>query len=217
MNLLDYGRIFARRAWIVVVLAILAAGASFYLSKQQQPIYRSIQTVLIQPARSDNGLTISSKELLSNYSLYLASSYRAADVIDKLQLDMTPLALLGAVKVVPDQLTLSIKISVDLPDGEMANRVAKAWGELLVQFRQAENQKVQRSDQVNALLQDNPNYNLDHPRPSINAIAGAVLGVIVGAIIIFVLEYLESSVIRRREDLERVMEIAVLAAIPESN
>jgi len=215
MNLLDYGRIFVRRTWIMVLLALLAGGAAYYLSKNQQPIYRSIQTVLIQPARSDNGLTISSKDMLSQYSLLLNSTYTAAKVIDQLQLDMTPVALFGVVKAVPDQLTISIKISVDLPDGEMANRVAKAYGEQLVQFRNAENQKVQRSDQVNALLQDDPTYGLDHPRPTINAAAGAVLGAIVGVIIIFVLEYLESSVVRRREDLERMMEIPVLATIPE--
>ncbi len=217
MNLLDYGRIFIRRAWIMVLLAVLAAGAAYYLAKQQQPIYRSIQVVLIQPARSDNGLTLSSKELLQNYSLYLQSSFTAAKVIDQLQLDMTPKALSDLVKVVPDSLTLSVKISVDLPDGEMANRVAKAWGEQLVQFRNAENQKVQRADQVNALLQDNPTYSLDRPRPTINAAAGAVLGIILGALIIFVLEYLESSVIRRRDDLERIMDIPVLATVPESS
>jgi len=217
MNLLDYGRIFARRAWIMILLAVLAAGASYYLAKRQEPIYRSVQTVLIQPARTDNGLTISSKDMLSQYSLYLNSTYRAAKVIDELQLDMTPADLYTVVKAVPDQLTISIKISVDLPDGEMANRVAKAYGEQLVQFRNAENQKVQRADQVLAILQDDPTYGLDHPRPIINAAAGAVLGVIVGAIIIFILEYLESSVVRRREDLERIMDIPVLATIPEAN
>lgn len=217
MNLLDYGRIFVRRGWIIVLLAVLAGGAAYFLSKGQRPVYRSIQTVLIQPARNDNGLTISSKDMLSQYSLYLNSTYRAAAVIDQLQLDMTPSALKGAVNIAPDQLTLSIKISVDLPDGEMANRVAKAWGEQLVQFRNAENQKVQRSDQVIALLQDDPVYELNQPRPTINAAAGAILGVIIGAIIIFVLEFLESSVVRRREDLERVIEIPVLATIPEGN
>ena len=128
---------------------------------------------------------------------------------------MTPANLYNVVKAVPDQLTISIKISADLPDGEMANRVAKAYGEQLVQYRNAENQKVQRDFQVNAALQDDPVYGLDHPRPTINALAGAVLGVIVGAIIIFILEYFESSVIRRREDLERMMDIPVLAAIPD--
>lgn len=217
MILLDYGRIFIRRAWIIVLLAVLAAGGAYYLAKQQQPIYRSVQTVLIQPARSDNGLTLASKEMLNSYSLYLDSTYRAAAVIDQLQLDITPGALKDAATIAPDTLTLSVKISIDLPDGEMANRVAKAWGEQLVIFRNAENQKVQRSDQVTAQLQDEPTYELNRPRPTINAAAGAVLGVILGAVIIFVLEFLESSVIRRREDLERIMDIPVLAAIPETN
>jgi capsular polysaccharide biosynthesis protein len=217
MNLLDYGRIFVRRAWIMILLAVLVGGAAYFLSKGQQPIYRSIQTVLVQPARSDNGLNIATKDLLSQYSLLLNSTYTAAKIIDQLQLDMTPSDLFNVVKAAPDQLTISIKISVDLPDGEMANRVAKAYGEQLVQFRNAENQKVQRDFQVNALLQDDPVYGLDHPRPGINAAAGAVLGAIVGAIIIFVLEYVESSVIRRREDLERMMAIPVLATIPEAN
>src|SRR5689334_25374706 len=125
MNLLDYGRVFVRRGWIMILLAVLAAGAAYFVSKGQQPIYRSVQTVLIQPARSDNGLTISSKDLLSQYSLYLDSTYQAAKVIDQLQLDMTPGALKNAADFQTDQNTLSIKISIDLPDGEMANRVAK--------------------------------------------------------------------------------------------
>ncbi|MBA3874580.1 MAG: hypothetical protein H0X30_36085 [Anaerolineae bacterium] len=215
MNLLDYGRIFVRRAWIMVLLALLVAGAAYFLAKRETPVYRSIQTVLVQPARSDNGLNIATKDLLSQYSLLLNSTYTAIKVIDQLQLDMTPSDLFRVVVAAPDQLTISIKISVDLPDGEMANRVAKAYGEQLVQFRNAENQKVQRDFQVNALLQDDPVYGLYSPRPTINAAAGAVLGAIVGAIIIFILEYFESSVIRRREDLERVMEIPVLASIPE--
>jgi capsular polysaccharide biosynthesis protein len=103
---------------------------------------------------------------------------------------------------------------VDLPDGELANRVAKAWGERLVMYRDQENQKNRREDQVNALLQDDPTYSLLAPRPGINALAGGVLGFLLGGIVVFVLEYLESSVVRRRDDLERGMELPVLAAIP---
>jgi capsular polysaccharide biosynthesis protein len=122
---------------------------------------------------------------------------------------------LSHVEIEPIPLSLSIQISVDLPDGDLANRVAKAWGERLVLYRDQENQKNRREDQVNALLQDDPTYALLAPRPGINAIAGGVLGFLLGGIIVFVLEYLESSVVRRRDDLERGMELPVLAAIPE--
>jgi len=54
------------------------------------------------------------------------------------------------------------------------------------------------------------------PRPTINALAGGLLGVLVGVVIVFVLEFLENSVVRRRSDLERQLEMPVLATIPES-
>jgi capsular polysaccharide biosynthesis protein len=214
MNLIDYGRILVRRGWIMLLLAALAAGGSYFLSARQAPVYRSIQKVLIQPARIDLSLTESSRSLLNNLREYLHSSLRAAEVIDTLKLDMTPLDLLGNVDIVAVPISLSIEIAVDLPDGELANRVARAWGERLVLFRDQENQKNRREDQVNALLQDNPQYALLAPRPTINAAAGGVLGLLLGGIIIFVLEYLESSVVRRRDDLERGMDLPVLAAIP---
>lgn len=214
MNLVDYGRILVRRGWIMVLLAALAAGGAYFLSTRQTPTYRSIQKVLIQPARIDLSLTESSKSLLANLSEYLYSSFRAAEVIEQLKLDMTPDQLLANVDVVPVALSLSIEISVDLPDGELANRVARAWGERLVLYRDQENQQSRREDQVNAILQDVPRYDLLAPRPAINAAAGAVLGLLLGGIIVFVLEYLESSVVRRREDLERGLDLPVLATIP---
>ena len=51
------------------------------------------------------------------------------------------------------------------------------------------------------------------PNVRINVIIGAVAGLFLGAIIVFVLEYLESNIIRRRDDLLR-NEIPVLAAVP---
>lgn len=214
MNLIDYGRILVRRGWIILLLALITAGSAYFLATRQAPVYRSIQKVLIQPARIDLSLTQSSLTLLNSFREYLDSTFTAARVIDTLQLDVTPDQLKGAVDITAEQISLAIQIAVDWPDGEIANRIAKAWGEELVLYRNQENQKNRREDQVNAILQDNPTYSLFAPRPAINAAAGALLGVLLGAIIVFVLEYLESSVIHRREDLERTLDVPVLATIP---
>lgn len=216
MNLIDYGRILVRRGWIIVLLAILAAGSGYFLSTRQTPVYRSIQKVLIQPGRIDLSLTESSKQLLGSLREYLDSSYRASNVINKLNLDMTPQQLMGMVDITAEQISLSIQISVDYKDPDVASRIAKAWGEELVLFRDQENQKNRREDQVAAIPQDEPSVSLFAPRPAINALAGAILGLLIGAIIVFVMEYLESSVVRHREDLERVLDIPVLAGIPET-
>lgn len=216
MNLVEYGRILLRRGWIMLLLAILTAGAAYVLSAQETPVYRSTVKVLVIPARSDFGLAQTSKFQLSQFRAYLDSSLIARQVIDKLQLDMTPDQLMSAVTIAADDLSLSLQIDVDLTDGDLANRVARTWGEELVIYRNEENQKNRREDRIDARLQDDPRYDLLRPRPAINAAAGGVLGLLLGGVIVFVLEFLESSVIRHRDDVERTLELPVLATIPDS-
>lgn len=215
MNLLDYVRILVRRGWILALLAVIAAVSAYYLATQQAPIYRSTQRVLLQPARADLGLTEASKTLLGSHRLYLDSELIAQEVINNLQMDMTPGELKSKVTIVPDQNSLSIQIDVDLPDGDMANDVAREWGNMLIRYRNEENQKARREDRIDASLQDTARYSLLSPRPLINAAAGGILGLVLGGVIIFILEYLESSVVRNREDVERSLDLPVLAALPE--
>jgi len=216
MSLIDYGRVLLRRGWIVALLAVLAAASAYVLSAQMQPVYRSTQRVLMQPARADFGLTEASKTLLGNHVAYLDSEFVAQRVIDSLRLDMRAEDLKRAVTIVPDPNSLSIQIDVDLPDGDLANDVAREWGSLLIQYRNEENQKARREDRIDARLQDVARYSLLRPRPLINAAAGALLGVLLAGVIIFVLEYLESSVVRSRDDVERGLALPVLAALPDS-
>jgi len=215
MNLVDYGRILWRRGWIILLLALIAAGSAYFLSTQMTPVYRSSVKVLIVPARFDLSLTESSRGLLNNLKEYLDSTLIAQRVIENLQLDMTPEQLKSDVTIAADQLSLTIQIDVDLPDGNLANDVAREWANQLVIYRNERNQESRREDRIDAQLQDNPTFSLLQPRPTINALAGAVLGVLLGGIIVFVLEYLESSIVRRRDDIERSLDIPVLAAIPE--
>ncbi len=216
MNLMDYVNILVRRGWIMVLLAVIAAASAFVLSKQMTPVYRSTQRVLMQPTRADLGLTEASKTLLGSHVSYLNSEFRAQEVIDNLNLDMTPGQLKSAVTIASDPLNLTIQIDVDLPDGDLANDVAREWGNLLIQYRNDENQRARREDHINASLQDVAIYSLLRPQPTINTIAGAILGLIAGGVIVFILEYLESSIVRSRDDVERSAGIPVLAAIPHS-
>lgn len=62
---------------------------------------------------------------------------------------------------------------------------------------------------------DVPRVGLDRPRTVLNTLAGAVLGALLGMVIIFILEYLESAIVRRREDVERALSLPVLASIPD--
>ena len=216
MNLLEYVNILLRRGWILLLLALVAAGSAWWLGTRQTPVYRATQRVLMQPTRADFGLTEASKTLLGNHVAYLDSEFRAREVIDNLRLDMTARQLTNVVTIAADPLNLTIQIDVDLADGDLANDVAREWGNLLIQYRNAENQRARREDHINARLQDNARYDLLRPRPTLNAAAGAILGLILGGVLVLVLEYLESSIVRNGEDMERATGISVLANIPQA-
>lgn len=214
MSLIDYGRILLRRGWIVGLLAALAGVSAFLFSQTQTPIYRATQLVLIQPSRNDLGLAEATIRLINSYVVYLNSTAIAQQVIDDLRLDMTAEDLRGAATIVPDRDRLTVQIDVDLPDPDVAGRAAEAWGNMLVAYRNRENQTVRQEDRINALLPDRPRIGLLRPNRTVNTLVGVLLGALVGGVIVFTLEYLESGVVRRREDIERI-EIAVLATVPD--
>ncbi|MCL4254994.1 MAG: hypothetical protein KJ043_14615 [Anaerolineae bacterium] len=215
MALTDYVRILVRRGWIMLILAGLAGGAAFLISRGQTPVYRSTQLVLIQPSRADLGLAEASVRLVTPLTVYLNSRERAQDIIETLRLDMTPDELLGNSYFAADQLRLTVQIDVDNSDGELGNLIAQAWGQELVDYRNAINQRSRREDRVDAVLVDFPRYSQQAPRPTISLAIGAILGLVLGGIIVFVLEYAESGVIRTAQDLTRSVDEPLLASIPQ--
>ena len=214
MNLMDYVRIILRRWWIIALLVVLSAGGAFLFSRAQTPVYRATQTILMKPSRVDFGLSQATTILVRSYVVYLSSTDRAQKVIDDLQLDMVPDALLGSATIDADQTRLALTVDVDLPDGDLANRIARHWGELFVDWRNEENQRSRYEDRIDAELIDYPRYTQIRPNTTINVAAGVVLGLLLGGVIVFVLEYLESNVIRQREDVTRSLNLPVLGSIP---
>jgi capsular polysaccharide biosynthesis protein len=217
MQLQTYMRIIWRRGWIMLLLAVIAAAAAFGFStivERRAPVYKSTIKVLVQPARTDFGQAQAAKYLLRSYVAWMDSNYRAADVIDTLQLDMLPEDLRSDVTIASDDSRLVIQVDAENADGDVANDIARTWAELFIQWRNEENQKVYREDRIDAQIIDDPRYVLHSPKTKINTAAGAILGLMVGLAIVFVLEYLEAGVLRSPEDVDRVLSMPVLGAIP---
>lgn len=214
MELSDYLRILHQRGWIILLLAVLTAVAAFGFSQTQPELHESTLKLLVRPARTDFGQSQAARELLGNYEQWLRSSYRADAVIEILQLDMTAGDLLGNVSVASDRLGLVLQLSVKNPDGDVANDIARTWGNLLIQWQQEENDKNRQEDRITIEFQDDPQYTQVRPQTRINTAAGLVFGALLGLILIFVLEWLESGVMRRQEDIERYLDIPVVGSIP---
>lgn len=220
MNLVDYGYILLRRGWIMILLAVLAAGGAYVLSQQMTPVYRSTQVVLMIPSRSDWGLTQAAAQILDQRAAYLQSDLRAEEVINNLALDMTPGALRGATTITVRSQDLTIRIDVDMqaPDDQTAaqliNPISQEWGTLLIDWQNALNQEAERTDRVRAEFQDRPSISKLRPNMMINTAIGGIGGFLLGAVIVFVLEFLEANMVRRAADVERSGDLRVLATVP---
>lgn len=215
MELSDYFRIIRQRGWLILVLMALTAAAAYGFSKMQTPVYQSNLRMLVQPSRTDFGQAQAAKTLLSSYEQWLYSSYRAQAVINNLQLDMTPGELLSDVRVASDGNSFIIELSVENTDPDLANDIARSWGNELIKWQNANNDKLNKEDRITIEFVDDPRAGLDRPDTMINTAAGAVFGLLLGVALVFLLEWLASGVIRRREDVERYLDIPVIGSIPQ--
>ena len=214
MELSDYLRILRQRGWLIILMAVLTAVAAYGFSKMQTPIYESNVKLLVRPARTDFGQSQAARELLGNYEQWMRSSYRAQEVINQLQLDMTAETLLGDMSVASDRLGLVIQVAVENTDPNLANDIARVWGDLLIQWQNQENDKNRQEDRITIEFQDDPRAGLTSPQTKINTAAGFIFGALIGLIIIFVLEWIESGIMRRPEDIDRYLEVPIVGTIP---
>lgn len=217
MELNDYFRILRQRGWLMILLAVLTAVATFGYSKMQTPVYESTLRLLVSPSRTDFGQAQAAKVLMRGYTQWMYSGLRAQTVINVLQLDMTPGQLMGNTAVAADDSSFIITMEVANTDPDLANDIARTWGDLLIQWQEANNAQLRKEDRIGIEPVDNPQVGLKSPRTNINTAAGFIFGALLGLILIFLLEWIESGIMRRTEDVERYLEVPVVGTIPNNS
>jgi capsular polysaccharide biosynthesis protein len=123
--------------------------------------------------------------------------------------------LLAGVTVASIPEDFLIQIDADRPDPQEARDVASAFARDFVAFHAAEMLDIDRQDRVQIRILEDAKYGWVHwPKTKTLALAGGVLGLLIGLLLAFGLEYLESDVLRSTEDVERHVGVAVLGSIP---
>jgi capsular polysaccharide biosynthesis protein len=217
MELKDYLRILRKRGWIILLLGVLTAAAALGASQLQTVEYKSTVNVSVFPDRIDNGTLLATKQILRGFRAYIDSENFAALVIQQLRLDMLPKTLKSQVTIATIDEDYLIQIDVVNTDGNQANDIARAWATAFVEWRQEENTKQLKEDRVSAYIVQEPVYSKFRPQTTLNVVAGGIIGLMLGTLIVFFLESIESNILRVPDDVERALGMTVIGAIPAAS
>ena len=132
-------------------------------------------------------------------------------MIARQQLDMNPYDLLANTQVEPDSSTFTIKIQARDPDGEVAKLAALSLADEFVEERTAYYAQQDKSDRIEVKIRSRAiGYDQIQPKPTVNAMAGAVLGLLFGIGLVLVLTWMEADLLRTPAAVERALGMPVL-------
>ena len=214
MELSRYISLLWKRGWIILLVVVIAVVSAYGFSKIQTPIYRASIQISINPARPDWGLAQTAKIMLRNYTVNMTTHTWAQRVIDQLKLDVPTGYLLSLTRTSSNESNLTTQIDVNHQDPKVAQDIAWTWANHFVEWRTAENLDLRKEDRVGAAILDAPTVSLYKPKTKINVIAAGVIGLLLGGLIVFFLEWMESDIIRSAQDIEKYIGVVVLGTIP---
>jgi capsular polysaccharide biosynthesis protein len=136
-------------------------------------------------------------------------------VIAQAQLDMNSYDLLAKTTVSAEPENFIIRIDAKDRDPEIAKRIVKKMADLFVDERLAYYNTQDKNNRIEVKLVDSViDAPLYQPKPLMNAIAGFVLGAIIGALILLALEWMSADVLATPENVEKATGLPVLGVIP---
>ena len=214
MQLQDYLRVLRKRWWVIGLLAATAVVAAYGFSKLQTPLYRSQAKYVMLFNRLDTGGNMFADKILNGYVNLIYNKDQLELISRQLQLDKAGAALMEDVRLQPQPNDLMIVIEVDYTDPESSRNIANAIGQQLNARVVEANRNYQGEDRVSLQLAESAQVGyLAKPMTRINMLAGGILGLVLGALLAFVLEYFDDT-LKSAADVERYTQLVTVAAIP---
>jgi len=196
-----------------IILAVTIAGVVSYLFLT--PTYQASTQILVNQEKSEqqqfNSQAIQTDlQLINTYNVIITSPAILSKVIENLDLDTTPAGLKTKITVNSAQNSQVLDISVQDPEAYVAVDIANTTAAVF----QEEIKKLMNVDNVNilspAVLAENPSP--IKPDPVLNMAIAAVIGLMLGVGIAFLLEYLDTTV-KTEQDVEELLGLPILGLI----
>lgn len=214
MRLRDALRILRKRWWLILLVALGATVSSIVFSRLQTPVYRARAELAVSPSRIDYGLSLAIENLMRQYARQLQTDKLAEAVNRRLQLDLPVEKLRSRVRASAVLEDYILVLEVDDSDPNRARDIAYVWADEFVKLQQIRMASVDPRERIEVALLDRPRPgDLYFPRTRQFALGAALLGLVVGCLLAFGLEYLDDT-IKTTEDVERYLRWPVLGVIP---
>lgn len=206
------------KLWFIVAATAIFGLISILITKLFiTPMYTSDTQLYVVSNQSNNGnISYSdlqaSTQLTQDYIEIVKSRSTLVTVIENLGLDMTYGELLDNLTVVTPNNTRMLKIAVENEDPFIAKKIV----DKIAEVTSKEICDKLGMDEVNIIYEGDIPTSPSSPNTMKNAVIGALLGFVLSAGTIIVMNILDDS-IKSEEDVERYVGIPMLAAIPFSD
>lgn len=209
-------KILWKRKVLIALVAIVTGVVAFaYSSFIVKPEYTSTTRIYVVNRNQGDKPGLTNQDLQAGS--YLVKDYReiilSQDVLEKvatdLKLDLPSKGLASKIKVTVPADTRIVSISVTDRAPEEASRIANSLREVAAQKIIS----VTRVSDVTTLEEARPATSPSSPNIRRNTMIGFLAGVVVMIVAVLLIELLDTRV-KRPEDVEDVMQIALLGVVP---
>ena len=204
-----------RKLLIILVAFVTGAVAFAYSSFIVKPEFTSTTRIYVVNRNQGDKPGLTNQDLQAGS--YLVKDYReiilSQDVLEKvatdLKLELPPKGLASKIKVTVPVDTRIVSISVTDRAPEEASRIANSLREVAAQKIIS----VTRVSDVTTLEEARPATSPSSPNIRRNTMVGFLAGAVVMVVAVLLVELLDTRV-KRPEDIEDVMQIALLGVVP---
>lgn len=217
VNVADLLGILWRRLWVILVVAVVFAGFAAGFSFLQTPLYSASVKILVGQEQVTNtpanlGGDVQGLQKITQTVAGLVNTRPVAeDVIQELDLQMTPEELLKNISVKQVGETQTIEVSYNDPSPERAQEIANAIGDV---FSGQVSKVSPNANSITATVWEQaalPSSPVS-PKPLRNGLLALVLGSMLGVGLAFLLEQLDVRW-RSPEEVEQVSGVPTFGVI----
>ena len=216
ISLQDLFKTIRKRLSLIAIITIVAMTISGMISFLfMTPIYQASTQILVNQEKDEQSQLSTQDiqanlQLINTYNVIIKSPAVLTEVIENLELDMTVGQLNSNITVNSEQNSQVVNVSVQDADPKLAvdiaNMTATVFKEEIVDLMNVDNVNVL----AEAEMAEKPSP--VKPNPKLNIAIAAVVGLMIGVGIAFLLEYLDTTM-KTEEDIEEVLQLPVLGLI----